>query len=227
MRRVLIVEDHEVVGDALAGVLRAVPGLHVVGVVATIREALVQLRTAGPDIVLADLMLDDGSATEILRQIRVEHLPARVIILTGLRDVFSANEALAAGAKGYVLKSQPPRDLIEAIETVAAGRRYVAPKIAARIHAGASNGAGQGLECLTRREAEILRMLAHGYSNREVAQGLNVSTKTIETHRSNMNRKLALKNTVDLIRFAAAHGIGSAPLKSDGPPDDDAAQGQS
>jgi DNA-binding NarL/FixJ family response regulator len=158
-------------------------------------------------------MLDDGSATEILRLIRVERLRTRVIVLTGLRDVFSANEALAAGAMGYVLKAQPTRELIEALESVSAGRRYISPKIAAQIEAAASNGARQGLECLTRREAEILRMLAHGYSNREIAVRLNVSAKTIETHRSNMNRKLALRNTVDLIRFAAAHGIGSAPLQ--------------
>jgi DNA-binding NarL/FixJ family response regulator len=215
MRRVLIVEDHEVVADALAGVLRGVPGLEVVGIATGIRDALTQLQALTPDIVVADLMLDDGSATEILRLIRVEHLRTRVIVLTGLRDVFSANEALAAGAMGYVLKAQPARELIEAIESVAAGRRYIAPKIAAQIEAGVTaSGSRQGLECLTRREAEILRMLAHGYSNREVASRLNVSTKTIETHRSNMNRKLALRNTVDLIRFAAAHGIGSAPLRN-------------
>jgi two-component system NarL family response regulator len=121
---------------------------------------------------------------------------------------------------GYVLKAQPTRELIEALESVSAGRRYISPKIAAQIEAGAaSNGARQGLECLTRREAEILRMLAHGYSNREIAVRLNVSAKTIETHRSNMNRKLALRNTVDLIRFAAAHGIGGPPPRGDGAAD--------
>ena len=220
MRKVLIVEDHEVVGDALAGILRGISGLEVVGVASGIRDALVQLRAAAPDLVLADLMLEDGSATEILRMVRVERLRTRVIILTGLRDVFTANEALAAGAMGYVLKAQPARELIEAIESVAMGRRYIAPKIAAQIEAGVTSGsARQGLECLTRREAEILRMLAHGYSNREIAERLNVSTKTVETHRSNMNRKLSLRNTVDLIRFAAAHGIGSAPLQNGAPPD--------
>jgi DNA-binding NarL/FixJ family response regulator len=214
MRRVLIVEDHEVVADALAGVLRDVPGLEVVGIATRIRDALTQLQALAPDIVLADLMLDDGSATEILRLVRVEQLRARVIVLTGLRDVFSANEALAAGAMGYVLKAQPSHELIEAIESVSMGRRYIAPKIAAQLEGGVtSNGSRRGLECLTRRELEILRMLAHGYSSREVAACLNVSTKTIETHRSNMNRKLALRNTVDLVRFAAAHGIGSAPLQ--------------
>jgi DNA-binding NarL/FixJ family response regulator len=187
----------------------------VVGIATRIRDALTQLPTLAPDIVVADLMLDDGSATEILRLIRVERLRTRVIVLTGLRDVYSANEALAAGAMGYVLKAQPTSELIEAIESVSTGRRYIAPKIAARIEAGVtSSGSRQGLECLTRRELEILRMLAHGYANREVAARLSLSTKTIETHRSNMNRKLALRNTVDLIRFAAAHGIGSAPLQN-------------
>jgi two-component system NarL family response regulator len=219
MRKVLIVEDHEVVGDALAGIVGGIPGLEVVGIATGVRDGMAKLQSLAPDILLADLMLDDGSATEILRLIRSDHLRTRVIVLTGLRDVFSANEALAAGAMGYVLKAQPSRELIEAIESVVAGRRYIAPKIAAQIDAAAkSDGSRQGLECLTRREAEILRMLAHGYSNREVASRLNVSTKTIETHRSNMNRKLSLRNTVDLIRFAAAHGIGSAPLRGGAAP---------
>ena len=166
-----------------------------------------------PDIVLADLMLDDGSAIEIIKQLRRDRLRARVIVLTGLRDLFTANEALAAGAMGYVLKAQPTSELLLAIETVANGRRYISPTIAAQLgSAAAASGTQRGLECLTQREAEILRMIANGYSNRDVASRLNISGKTIETHRGNMNRKLSLRNTVDLVRFAAAHGIGSAPL---------------
>lgn len=224
MRRLLIVEDHEIVRDALAGMLRSVHNLQVVGVASGIRDALPMLRELVPDIVLTDLMLDDGSATEIIKRIRRDRLRARVIVLTGLRDLFTANEALAAGAMGYVLKAQPSSELLLAIETVACGRRYIAPKIATQLGAAtAAPGATRGLECLTQREAEVLRMIAHGYSNREVASRLNVSTKTIETHRSNMNRKLSLRNTVDLVRFAAVHGIGTAPLslvppESEAPP---------
>jgi DNA-binding NarL/FixJ family response regulator len=214
MRRVLIVEDHEIVRDALVSLLRTMKDLQIVGAAAGIHDGLPLLRALKPDIVLADLLLDDGSATELMDCNRREHLRARVVVLTGLRDVFAANEALSAGAMGYILKSQSPADIVAAIDCVAAGQRYVAPRIAALLGpAAAAAGAPRGLECLTRREAEVLRMIAHGYSNGEVARRLNVSLKTIESHRGNMNRKLALRNTVDLVRFAAAHGIGSAPLR--------------
>jgi DNA-binding NarL/FixJ family response regulator len=212
-RRLLIVEDQRLVSDALVGLLGVAPGLVVVGVAYTIRDARRLLGDLEPDIMVADLLLEDGSAIELLRLVRRERLGTRVVVLTALRDRFAATEALSAGALGYVLKSQPARELFEAIEIVSMGRRYVSPRIEPLLALrSAEPGDPVGLERLSRRELEILRLIAGGRTSSEIARGLSISTKTIDTHRSNMYRKLALRNTVDLMRFATVHGIGIAGM---------------
>ena len=167
---------------------------------------------------LADLSLGDGSATELVRALRRARLKGKVVIITGFSDEFAAAEALAAGAAGYALKSQPTEEIIAAIRTVALGGQYVAPSIEARLAARSSTGndrvqrAGRrGLEGLSRREIEIFRLIVAGCSSKEVARRLCISVKTVETHRTNMNRKLVVRTTADLVRFAAAHGIPIAP----------------
>lgn len=218
MTRILVVDDHEIVRDALAGLLRETPGLEVVGATSSIREAVPLLERLEPDLVLADLSLGDGSATELVRALRRARLKGRVIVITGFNDEFAAAEALAAGALGYVLKSQPTSELMDAIRTVAAGQQYVAPQIATRLagrtperDATLQHNGHLGLERLSRRELEIFRLVVAGYPSKEVARRLCISVKTVETHRTNMNRKLAVRTTADLIRFAVAHGIVVAP----------------
>jgi DNA-binding NarL/FixJ family response regulator len=217
MIRLLVVDDHEVVRDALVSLLRATPEMEVVGKASSIRETLPLLGTA-PDVVLADLSLGDGSATELVRALRRARLKGKVVIITGFSDEFAAAEALAAGAAGYALKSQPTEEIIAAIRTVALGGQYIAPSIEARLAARSSTGnervqrAGRrGLEGLSRREIEIFRLIVAGCSSKEVARRLCISVKTVETHRTNMNRKLVVRTTADLVRFAAAHGIPIAP----------------
>jgi len=144
-------------------------------------------------------------------------LKGRVIVITGFSDEFAAAEALSAGANGYVLKSQPTVELLEAIRTVADGRKYVAPtlerRLALRSIASETTAAGGaiGLERLSPREVEVFRLVVAGSSSKDVARRLCISVKTVETHRTNMNRKLAVRTTADLVRFAAAHGIAVAP----------------
>jgi DNA-binding NarL/FixJ family response regulator len=211
-RRVLIVEDEAFVSDALVELLATAPGFDVIGVAATLRDARRLLVEHAPDVIVADLFLDDGSTVELLREIRERRLGTRVVILTGVRDTFAANEALAAGAFGYVLKLQPARELLAALEKAALGQHYVSPQIAVRLAAGPPTGptGSIGLGRLSRREVEVLRQIAAGHTSAEIARRLCISTKTIDTHRSNMYRKLSLRNAVDLMRFAAAHGIGLA-----------------
>jgi DNA-binding NarL/FixJ family response regulator len=218
MIRVLVVDDHDIVRDALASLLGDVADLQVVGVASSIRDALPLLDSARPDIVLADLSLGDGSAVELVRALRRGRLKGRVIVITGFSDEFAAAEALTAGATGYVLKSQPTSELLEAIRTVSEGRRYVAPTLERRLalrsigSESAGNGGGAvGLERLSPREVEVFRLVVAGSSSKDVARRLCISVKTVETHRTNMNRKLAVRTTADLVRFAAAHGIAVAP----------------
>jgi len=217
MIRVLVVDDHDIVRDALASLLGDVSDFQVVGVASSIRDALPLLDSTRPDIVLADLSLGDGSAVELVRALRRGRMKGRVIVITGFSDEFAAAEALTAGATGYVLKSQPTSELLDAIRCVAEGRKYVAPALERRLalrsiggDSTSSNGA-VGLERLSPREVEVFRLVVAGSSSKDVARRLCISVKTVETHRTNMNRKLAVRTTADLVRFAAAHGIAVAP----------------
>ncbi len=213
IHRVLVVEDHELMSDALVSLLSGTGRFEVVGVTTGVREGRRLLVEHLPELLLADMMLADGSATELIRFIAREHLKTRVVIITGCCDPFTANEALLAGALGYVLKAQPSRDLLQALETVAMGRRYVSASIAEQLAADGTRAPGFGK--LSPRELEILRMMAQGSSSGEIASLLCISTKTLDTHRSNMYRKLAVRNAVDLMRYAALQGIGlGAPVQN-------------
>jgi DNA-binding NarL/FixJ family response regulator len=213
LRRALLVEDERLMADALVELLEVVrPGLEVVGVCATMREARGRLAELAPDLAIVDLILDDGNAVDLIRTTRRESPATRILVLTNLRDAFAAHDAFSAGALGYVLKYQPANELGDALDALSAGRRYVSPLIAERLEAEpARPGEPSGVELLSRRELEVLRLLAAGHRAAEVARRLSISIKTIDTHRSNMYRKLALRNVVDLLRFASANGIGIRP----------------
>jgi DNA-binding NarL/FixJ family response regulator len=224
MIRIAVVEDHEIVRDALANLLADTPDMEVVAVASSLRDALPLLAKIRPKVVLADLALEDGSGLELVRALRRERRKVgHVLILTGLRDAYSATEALAGGAAGYVLKSQSSSDLLLAIRTVATGASYVAPEIAAKL--AAQQGAPKpgadappdpptGLGALSHREHEVFRQVVWGYSTKDIARRLSISVKTVETHRTNMNRKLNVRTTADVIRLAMAHGIAVAPSVS-------------
>jgi len=223
MIRIAVVEDHEIVRDAVANLLADTSDMEVVGTASSIREALPLLARLRPQVVLADLALEDGSGMELVRALRRERRRAagQVLILTALVDAFAAKEALAGGAAGYLLKSQSSSELLHAIRTVATGATYVAPEIAAKIAAklaakelaseAATDDSPAGLEALSYREHEVFRQVVWGYSTKDIAKRLSISVKTVETHRTNMNRKLKVRTTADIIRLAMAHGIAVAP----------------
>ena len=213
--RILIVDDHPIVRDALASLLGLNPDLQIVGVTASIRETLPLLERTTPDLLLVDLSLEDGSGIELARALRRSRLKTRVLIITGFRDEFSAAEALSVGVHGYILKEQSTADLLTAIETVAGGGRYISPLIASRMRTDASSGSEDRLlGRLSRREREIFRLVVAGSGSKEIASRLFISVKTVDTHRTNINRKLGVRTTASLIRFAAAHGIAIAPRAS-------------
>jgi DNA-binding NarL/FixJ family response regulator len=196
--------------------LGATLGFEVVGSTGDLREAKQLLVDLAPDILLTDLLIQAGSTIDLLRFIPRQGLSTRPVVLTALRDTFAAKEALSAGACGYVLKSQPMREVIEAIETVAGGRRYVSPNVAQQSEATGREFRSSpsetrqpvGIDALSPRELEVLRLVVAGHRSAEIARSLSVSIKTIDSHRSNMYRKLAIRNTVDLVRIASLHGIG-------------------
>ncbi len=213
--RIVIVDDHPIVRDALASLLGEMPDLQIVGVTSSIRETLPLLESATPDLLLVDLSLEDGSGIELARALRRSRLKTRVLIITGFRDEFSAAEALSVGVHGYILKEQPTADLLVAIDTVARGGRYISPLMASRMRTDTSHGTEDRLlGRLSRREREIFRLVVAGSGSKEIASRLFISVKTVDTHRTNINRKLGVRTTASLIRFAAAHGIAIAPRAS-------------
>ncbi|MEA2654810.1 MAG: two-component system, NarL family, nitrate/nitrite response regulator NarL [Chloroflexota bacterium] len=215
MTRILVVDDHEMVRDAMAGLISSIPQHEVVGVASSIRTAVPVLEQTKPDVVLADLSLDDGSGTELIRVVRQAKLKSRVLIMTGTRDRFAAADAMKAGAAGYVLKTRPTAELIEAIATVMKGERYVSPTVSWKLPESDQDEKASGFGDLSRRESEIFRMVVDGWSTKEIAGRLCISIKTVETHRSNINRKLSVRRTTDLIRLAVAHGISVAPMPAE------------
>ncbi|HVT06749.1 MAG TPA: response regulator transcription factor [Polyangia bacterium] len=211
MTRILIVDDHPIVRDALASLLAEKPDLQIVGVASSVRETMSLLEHCSADVLLADLSLEDGNAIELVRAARRLRLKTRVLIMTAFRDEFSASEALSAGVAGYLLKEQPTADLLTAITTVAQGGTYVSPVISARLRTDTPVESAGGLNRLSRREREIFRLVVAGRGSKEIASKLFISIKTVDTHRTNINRKLGVRTTASLIRFAAAHGIEIAP----------------
>lgn len=216
--RMFIVEDPGLLRDALVEALRANARFELAGftdAIASARQMAIDLRA---DVVLTDLLLAAGSTIDLLRSLRDENPGMRTVVLTSLRDGFAVRDALALGVSGYVLKTQSMCELVEAIESVMAGRRYLPPQLADRLEmlehqVRGTNGSaeapgGRGLERLSPRELEVLRLVAAGHTTAEIARSLSISIKTIDTHRSNMYRKLALRNSVDLVRFASLRGIG-------------------
>jgi two-component system, NarL family, response regulator NreC len=134
------------------------------------------------------------------------------LVMTGFGDRFAATEAMAAGVAGYLLKDQPADDLFVAIDVIRRGGQYVAPAIAAQLRPDELSPRDLGpLESLSRRESEIFRLLVSGTSSKDLARRLFISVKTVETHRTNIARKLGIRSSVDLVRFAAAKGISIAP----------------
>ena len=211
MTRVLVVEDHLIVQEALISLLRTRADLQVIGAAASIRDTIPLLDHAGVDVLLLDLSLEDGSGLELARTLYKARSRTRVLVMTGFGDAFAAKEAMAAGVAGYLLKTQPSADLFGAIDVIRRGGRYVAPTIAAQLRSeDLSPKETSPLESLSRRESEIFRLLVSGTSSRDLARRLFISVKTVETHRTNIARKLGVRTTVDLVRFAAAQGIAIA-----------------
>jgi two-component system, NarL family, invasion response regulator UvrY len=156
---------------------------------------------------------------ELVRALRRGRRAGRVIILTRMGDAFLASEALEGGAAGYLLKSQSSQEVLDAIRTVAGGQRYIAPAVADKLSLRQSaaqepsSNSPSCLELLSHREHEVFLQVVAGSSGKEIAQRFCISPKTVESHRSNMNRKLEVRTTADLIRLAIAHGIPVAPRR--------------
>jgi two-component system response regulator NreC len=210
--KILIVDDHAVVRSGLRMLLDDQADLEVVGEAGDMRGAVFEARSLKPDVILMDVVMpgDDGIAATaaVLREVP----DAKVLVLSMQDDARYVHEAFAAGASGYVLKEAAHTELVGAVREVAGGGRYVHPELGARLVAAqAEDRAKAEADPLSDREREVLRMLALGHTNQEIAKRLYLSVRTVETHRAHVMQKLRLETRAELVQYALEQGLLEEP----------------
>jgi len=211
--RILIVDDHGVLRAGLRALLGDEPGLEVVGEAATCEEGLDAALELRPDVVLMDVSIPGMGGLDLTRQLRERAPGIRIVILTFHEDAAILREALAAGASGYVVKRAAESELLAAIQAAARGEIYVHPSMtrgllemtrraSPRLHDGAP-------EHLSHREVDVVKLLTAGYTNRQIADRLGLSVRTVEGHRAHIMMKLGLSSRADLVRWAVGRQLAT------------------
>jgi DNA-binding NarL/FixJ family response regulator len=207
--RILIVDDHETVREGLKAILARQSDMTVIGEAADGESAVAQTRALLPDLVLMDISMPLANGLEATQTLKASCPQVKVLALTRHSDDGYLQQLLRAGAAGYVLKQSRSNDLLHAIRSVAAGGKYLDPEVAGRIigRLGGARGPRSITEVdLSSREEEILRLVAWGYSNKEIAERLGITVKTVETHKANAMHKLGLENRLGVVRLAVLQG---------------------
>ena len=213
--RVLIVDDHAVVRSGLKLVLESEEGIEPVGEAGSARDAVFEARSTKPDVILLDVVMPDQSGIEVIPTLLKENPETKILVLSMQDDPHYVREAFAAGASGYVLKEAADREVVAAVREVAGGGRYVHPELGARLVTADSEQRGRAEEDpLSERESEVLRLLALGHTNQEIAKQLFISIRTAETHRSHIMQKLRLSSRAELVRYALERGLMDNPPPS-------------
>ena len=213
-RRLLIVDDHEIVRQGLVAMLSRRPGFQVVAEAGTVAEAIEMARKFQPDLVVMDVRLPDGSGVEACREIRAEFPSTRVVMLTSYPDEEAVFSAIVAGASGYLLKQVRGRDLVAALEAVGRGESLLDPavteKVLERVRRIATGAASDDLAQLTSQEQKILLLVAEGKTNKEIAADVFLSDKTVKNYVSSILSKLNLQRRAQAAAYVAKrHGGGS------------------
>ncbi|MBA2461022.1 MAG: response regulator transcription factor [Actinobacteria bacterium] len=208
MIRVVVVDDHAVVRSGIRLLLEGHEDIEVVGEGGTADEAVRAARLEQPDVVLLDVVMPGETGIEATPKILAAAPGARVLLLSMQDDPNYVRQAFAAGAHGYVLKEAADVEVVQAVREVAGGGRYVHPALGARlVTADVEAAAERAADPLSEREHEVLRLLALGHTNQEIAKQLYISVRTAETHRAHIMRKLDLASRAELVRYAIAHGL--------------------
>ena len=206
--RVLIVDDHAVVRSGLHLLLDAEDDIEVVAEAGNVHDAVFEAREKKPDVVLMDVVMPDQTGIEGAPLVLKEAPEAKVLILSMQDDPRYVREAFAAGASGYVLKEAVDAEVVAAVREVAAGGRYVHPVLGARLVAAEAEAtAREEADPLSDREREVMRLLALGHTNQEIAKMLYISVRTAETHRAHIMQKLRLSSRAELVRYAIDQGL--------------------
>ena len=211
MIRILLVDDHKIVREGLGSLISEISGMEIIAEATSGREAIEIVKEKAPDVVVMDIAMPDMNGIEATRKILSNNPDVKVVALSMHSDRTLVTEALKAGASGYLLKDCAFEELSLAIEAVHDGKTYLSPSIANvvvknLVHQDHSSESS-AFEVLTDREREVLQLLAEGESTKEVAYKLDVSVKTIESHRYNIMHKLEIRNFADLVKYAVRQGL--------------------
>jgi len=199
--RLLSVDDHPLMREGIAAMIRSQADMLLVVEAANGREAIGRFREHQPDITLLDLRLPDMSGIDTLIAVRSEFAQARIVMLTTFEGDVEIQRALQAGARGYMLKSRPPGELLQGIREVHAGKRWIPPEVAAQL------AEHMGEEGLTPRELGVLQELAGGNKNRNIAERLFITEETVKVHVKHIMEKLSAKDRTDAVAIALRRGI--------------------
>src|SRR5229473_7914306 len=199
--RVLCVDDHPLLREGIAALVKSQRDMKLVAEAGSGREALLSFREHRPDVTLMDLRLPDRSGIDTMIAIRTEFPDARIIMLTTFEGDVEIQRALEAGARGYMLKSMPPKDLVEGIRQVHAGKKRIPPQLAAQLAEHMSD------ESLTVREIEVLRQIAEGNRNRDIGEKLFITEETVKVHIKHIMEKLGASDRTQAIAIAIRRGI--------------------
>jgi DNA-binding NarL/FixJ family response regulator len=199
--RVLSVDDHPLLREGLATIINNQPDMSMVAEASTSSEAVQRFREHRPDVTLMDLRLPDASGIDAMIAIRAEFADARIIMLTTFEGDVEIQRALEAGARAYMLKSMPPRELVEVIRQVHAGKKRVPPEVASQLAEHLSD------EALTLREIDVLRHVAGGNRNRDIAEQLYISEETVKVHVKHIMEKLGANDRTQAVAIAVRRGI--------------------
>ena len=204
-QRILIVEDHYLLICGIKNLLSAIPAYEVVGEIIDGLTVYAACQQLNPDIVLLDLGLPGMDGIDVIRQLKRRRAELIIVVLTADASEHRARDAIAAGALGYILKRSSQQTLLGGLQTAIAGQAFIDPSLnLAQVNSRPNVG---GLTNLTTRERQILKLIAEGYRNRDIAEKLSITIKTVETHRLNLMRKLDAHNIADLVNWAYRLGI--------------------